>query len=71
MGNSVVVVWSFIDGSHTFVSTHTSAHRNVKTIDNEAIAETAAFTAFVEMFLPEQSAQVFIYCPFGCTCLIC
>ncbi|CAC5370812.1 FASN [Mytilus coruscus] len=47
------------DGSHSFVSTHTGAHRSAKTIDNQEVAETAALMAFLEMFLPGQNTEVY------------
>lgn len=57
---NIVAHLYLLDGSHTFVSTHTGAHRNAKTIDNQNAVETAALMAFLEMFLPGQNTEVYI-----------
>lgn len=47
-----------LDGSHTFVLTHTGARRQAKTIDNDAMAETEALISFIMMFIPGIGLQV-------------
>jgi hypothetical protein len=47
-----------LDGSHNFVSVYTGMYRDLKTIENEAMAETEALCSFVQHFLPGNTAEV-------------
>lgn len=59
-----------LDGSHTFVSTHTGARRQAKTIDNDVMTEIEALMSFVEMFTTGKVLQVCSYvCLMGFVCL--
>jgi hypothetical protein len=50
-----------LDGSHNLVSGYNGMYRSLKTIENEALAETEALCGFVQHFLPGHTAEVMNY----------